>query len=345
MNKEMNAIGFDQHLPIDNPDSFKTIKKTIPDPKGHELLVKVNGISVNPVDIFSRRSGGKGKLKHPKIIGWDAVGTVVKAGSDVSLFHHDDRVWYAGDITKDGSDEPYQIIDERIVGSAPRSLEDSQAAAVPLVSLTAYEALFEKLPIQIDNQEENKHHTILIINGAGGVGSMAVQLAHLAGLKVIATASNEKSIQWVRRNGADEVVNHHQDLVSQVRKLGHHFVDYALNLNNLDAHWDELAELIRPDGWIAATTENRHLIDLQKLTKKRATFTWEWMYTKAYYQTKDMITQHQILDKISELYDQKKLLPIMRKHYSPINIDNLKKAHADIETGHTIGKITLTKWE
>ena len=339
--KNMKAIGFKEHLPIENEKSLVDINKEIPVAKGHDLLVKVNAVSVNPVDVSVRRNG-RGQLKYPKIIGWDAVGTVLQIGNQVTNFKTGDRVWYAGSFIRPGSDEEFQLVDERIVGNAPVNLSDEQAAAIPLVGLTAYESLFEQLPIDVKVDSHNK--VILIINGAGGVASIAVQLAHLAGLKIIATASRPESIKWAKRNGADYIVNHRQDLVKQVRALGFKYVDYILNLQNLDAHWDEIAQLIKPEGFVAATTENHHLIDLQKLTKKKATFAWEWMYTKSYYHTSDMISQSHILNRLAKLYDDKKLKLIDTKHYSPINAKNLRKAHADVETGHMTGKVTLSGW-
>ncbi|WP_278390643.1 zinc-binding alcohol dehydrogenase family protein [Lactobacillus acetotolerans] len=337
----MKAIGFKEHLPIESEKSLVDINKEIPVAKGHDLLVKVNAVSVNPVDVSVRRNG-RGQLKYPKIIGWDAVGTVLQIGNQVTNFKTGDRVWYAGSFIRPGSDEEFQLVDERIVGNAPVNLSDEQAAAIPLVGLTAYESLFEQLPIDVKVDSHNK--VILIINGAGGVASIAVQLAHLAGLKIIATASRPESIKWAKRNGADYIVNHRQDLVKQVRALGFKYVDYILNLQNLDAHWDEIAQLIKPEGFVAATTENHHLIDLQKLTKKKATFAWEWMYTKSYYHTSDMISQSHILNRLAKLYDDKKLKLIDTKHYSPINAKNLRKAHADVETGHMTGKVTLSGW-
>ena len=341
--KNMKVIGFKEHLPISNKKSFEEFIEPIPSATGHDLLIKVNAVSVNPVDIGVRKSGRPGTLKNPKVIGWDAVGVVAAIGSEVSNFKVGDRVWYAGSFIRPGSDAQYQLVDERIVGFAPKSLKDEQAAAVPLVGLTAYESLFEQL--QIDPTADNHDKTILIINGAGGVASLAVQLAHLAGLKIIATASRPESSNWAKRNGADYVVNHRQDLVKQVNYLGYKYVDYILNLQNLDAHWNEIAKLIKPEGFVASTTENHKLIDLQKLTKKKATFAWEWMYTKSYYHTADMSTQSDILNKLSELYDNNKLKVVDTKHYAPINADNMRKAHVDIETGHMVGKVTLTDWK
>lgn len=342
MTKKIRAVGFYQHLPISDTNSLKDLIFPEPTVRAHDLLVKVEGVSVNPVDTGVRKAGGTTKLTVPQIIGWDAVGTVIKTGHQVSLFAEGDRVWYAGDFTRPGSNSQYQAVDERIVGFAPTNLKNEAAAAVPLVGLTAYEALFEKL--KIDPTIKN-HQTILIINGAGGVGSIAIQLAKLANLTVIATAAQDSAIQWVKQLGADYVVDHHQNLINQIRALNFQYVGYILNLNNLDAHWNEIAEIIKPDGQVATTTENHHLIDLQKLTKKRVTFSWEWMYSKSYYQTEDIISQHKILNKIAQLYENRKLQPINKINYASINAANLKKAHAAVETGHMIGKVVLTGWE
>ncbi|MEX0381542.1 zinc-binding alcohol dehydrogenase family protein [Leuconostoc sp. MS02] len=343
MTKQVKAVGFYRHLPIMDSDSFEDVSIDTPDTSGHDILVKVDGVSVNPVDTFVRKGGRKNKLVKPKIIGWDAVGTVIAKGDNVSLFNIGDRVWYAGDFTRSGSNAQQQLVDERIVSLAPHNLEDSQAAAIPLVGLTAYESLFEKLNINWSGNNTKK--TILIINGSGGVGSIAIQLAKLAGLTVIATASKPESVAWVKKLGASDVVDHHEDLITQVHKTGHQYVDYILNLNNLDAHWFEIAELIKPDGQVVATTENHRLIDLQKLTKKRVTFSWEWMYSKSYYQTEDMISQHDILGHLAKLYEEEKLQPIVTKTYQPINAENMKQAHADVESGHMIGKVTVVSWD
>ncbi|UQS82842.1 zinc-binding alcohol dehydrogenase family protein [Bombilactobacillus folatiphilus] len=334
----MAAVGFYQHLPISNPNSLQDITVTTPTMKAHDLLVQVNAVSVNPVDTGVRGGGSAQRLKHPKVLGWDAVGQVQAVGKEVTLFQPGDRVWYAGDFQRSGSNTQLQAVDERIVGTAPQNLSDEQAAAVPLVGLTAYESLFEKFSLQ-------KNDKILIINGSGGVGSMAIQLAKLAGLTVIATASKPQSVAWVQDLGADFIIDHHQDLVSQMRALGFRYVDKILNLNNLDAHWSEIAELIKPDGQVVATTENHQLIDLQKLTKKRVTFSWEWMYSKSYYQLPSMMTQHDILSKLAKLYETKLLIPINKISYSPINATNLRQAHHDIESGRMVGKVILAGWK
>lgn len=341
----MKAIGFKKHLKIDDPESLIDFEMKKPTAKGHDLLVKVNAVSVNPVDIGVRK-GGHSVLKTPKVIGWDACGVVEEVGSKVSLFKPGDRVFYAGSFIRSGSDGEYQLVDERIVGHAPETLKDNEAAAMPLTSLTAYEALFEQMDLTWNQENKNNQHkTILIINGAGGVGSVATQLAHLAGLTVIATASRPDSIKWTQGHGADYVVNHHEDLVKQVRKLGFKYVDYILELKDLDGHWKEMCELIKPEGHIVSITENHRPINLRLLTKKKAHFSWEWMYTKSYYQTDDMITQHDILDKIAQMLDSGKLRCTMTKSLTPLNATNLRKAHKLVESGHMTGKVVVSDWE
>lgn len=339
----MKAIGFSEHLDIKDPKSLFEFETPKPTPKGHDLLVKVNAVSVNPVDVGVRRSG-HGKLSKPKIIGWDACGIVEKVGSQVSLFSPGDRVYYAGSFKRSGSNSEYQLVDERIVGNAPKSLTDAQAAAMPLTSLTAYEALFEQLSLSQD-KTSNEGKTILIINGAGGVGSVAIQLASNAGLTVIATASRPESVNWVKSHGAVDVVNHRKNLVNEVHKLGYKYVDYILELKDIDSHWKEMCELIKPEGTIASITENRRPINLRLLTPKKAIFAWEWMYTKSYYHTPDMQSQHEILNKIATLIDNSKLQCTLTQSLSPINANNLREAHSLVENGHMIGKVVVADWQ
>lgn len=339
----MKAIGFTQHLNIENPESLFEFEEPIPSPKAHDLLVKVNAVSVNPVDVGVRK-GGHGTLSTPKIIGWDACGIVKKVGTQVTLFHPGERVYYAGSFKRPGSNSEYQLVDERIVGHAPKLLTDEQSAAMPLTSLTAYEALFEQLELSLD-PKENKGKTILIINGAGGVGSIATQLASKAGLTVIASASRPESIDWVKKNSATFIVNHQHDLVKEVHHLGFDYVDYILGLKDLDHHWKEMCQLIKPEGKIASTTENLKPINLRLLTPKKAIFAWEWMYTKSYYHTDDMQTQHEILDQISHWLDQGVIHCTMTKSLSPINASTLRKAHQLVENGHMIGKVVVSTWK
>jgi len=345
--KMMKAIGFTTHLPIENPKSLKDVSLAVPEARGHDLLVRTEAVSVNPVDI-GVRSGGHATLAQPKIIGWDAYGVVSQVGGQVTLFKPGDVVFYAGSFKRPGSDSAYQLVDERIVGNAPTKLSAEASAAMPLTSLTAYEALFEQLAIPFDPQhldsDQNHSKTILIISGAGGVGSVATQLAKLAGLTVIATASRPASVEWIKDHGADVVVNHRHDLVNEVRKAGYHEVDYILGLNDLDGHWNEMCELIKPAGHIASITENHRPIDLKRLTKKRGTFSWEWMYSKSFYHTTDMITQHEILNVIAQLLDSGKLSSTLTTTLTPLNAKNLRQAHQMIESHHMIGKVVVKDW-
>ncbi|MCT4487440.1 zinc-binding alcohol dehydrogenase family protein [Levilactobacillus parabrevis] len=338
---DMRAIGFTQNLPIENEKSFFEFFTPKPTPTGHDILVKVQAISVNPVDTGVRR-GTQGVLATPKVIGWDAYGTVDAVGDAVSLFQPGDRVFYAGSFKRAGSDSEYHLVDERIVGHAPTSLSPAEIAAMPLTSLTAWEGLFEQMPIDFDHPQDNAGKTVLIINGAGGVGSTATQLAHLAGLTVIATASRPETIAWTKAHGADAVVNHRKNLVDEVHALGYPTVDYILELSNLNQHWAEIVALIAPSGHIVSITGNDQPIDLRALKQKRATFAWEWMYTKSFFETDDMISQHETLERVRQLLDAGQLKSSLTKTFTPINAANLRAAHALVEANRMIGKVVLT---
>ncbi|WP_440964186.1 zinc-binding alcohol dehydrogenase family protein [Pediococcus pentosaceus] len=344
MNKTMWSIGFQKHLPIDEEASLFRFETAVPQPEGRDLLVKIDAVSVNPIDVAVRKNGTE-TLDEPKVIGWDAVGTVVAKGASAGYFEIGDRVFYAGSFKRAGSDSEYQLVDERVVGHAPEKLSNAEAAAMPLTSLTAWEALFEQLEIDREDVQGNADKSIQIINGAGGVGSIATQLAQKAGLHVIASASRPETIEWCLKHGADETVNHRNNLIDEVRNLGHQYVDYILELNNIDAHWDEMVELIKPNGRIASITQNHEPVDLKELKRKRVTFAWEWMYTKSYYETPDMETQHVYLDEIARLLDAGELISTLTKQLSPINVENLKQAHKLVEGNHMMGKVVVENLE
>lgn len=337
----MHAIGFDRHLPIEDNHSFFDVTVPRPEPTGHDLLVQIIATSVNPVDTAVRRNM-VGILEHPKVIGWDAYGIVTAVGNDVHDFQSGDRVFYAGSFKRSGTDSDYQLVDERIVGHAPTSLSPAEIAAMPLTSLTAWEALFEQMHLDIDHPADNAGRTLLVINGAGGVGSVATQLAKLAGLTVIATASRPETIAWTKQHGADHVVNHRQDVVEQVHALGLDTVDYILELSNLNQHWSEIVDLIAPSGTIVSITGSNTPIDLRALKQKRATFAWEWMYTKSFYETPDMQSQHAILERVRGLLDAGRLQSTLTKTLTPITAANLRQAHALVESNRMIGKVVLT---
>ncbi|WP_283679573.1 zinc-binding alcohol dehydrogenase family protein [Lentilactobacillus sp. Marseille-Q4993] len=336
----MKAIGYDQHLPINDANSLFDFETETPKTTGHDILVKVAAVSVNPVDIAVRTNNEP--LTEPKIIGWDAVGTVAEIGDQVSLFKVGDRVFYAGSFIRPGSNSEFQLVDERIVAQAPATLDDAHAAAMPLTSLTAWEALFEQMGIDPKNPTANQGKTLLINNGAGGVGSIATQLAKWAGLTVISSASRPETIQWTEEHGADFTVDHHKSFVPQINNLNFDNVDYILDLKGLDQHWNEFAELIAPSGKIVSITGNQKPLDLSVLKRKRATFAWEWMYTKSYYQTADMISQHNILAQIATMLDKGTITSTLTKTLTPINAENIRQGHALVESNKMIGKVVIT---
>jgi len=335
----MKAIGFKTSLPIENSESFIEFEAVKPIPGPHDLLVKIDAISVNPVDFKIRQNSAKDTvLETPKIIGWDAVGIVQSVGQDVTLFEVGDPVYYAGDITKQGSNAEYQIIDERIVGKKPKALSIEEAAVIPLTALTAWEILFDRIRISAD---KDKGKSILIIGGAGGVGSIAIQLAKkIAGLTVIATASRPETIAWCKQQGADFVVDH-KDLISSVREAGFEYVDFILDFVDTNAYWDTMVELIKPQGHIASITGSSDPVALTKLKSKSVSFSWELMYTRSMYQTEDMIEQHNILNIVADLLEDGILKTTLNTTLNGLTAENLKKAHELLESGKTIGKIAI----
>ncbi len=335
----MKAIGFKTSLNIEEKESFIEFEAVKPLPGAHDLLVKIDAISVNPVDFKIRQNSAKDTiLETPKIIGWDAVGIVQAVGEKVTLFEVGDPVYYAGDITKQGSNAEYQIIDERIVGRKPKSLSIEEAAVIPLTALTAWEILFDRIRI---NAEKDKGKSILIIGGAGGVGSIAIQLAKkIAGLTVIATASRPETIEWCKKQGADYVVDH-KDLISSVREAGFEHVDFILDFVDTNAYWEIMTELIKPQGHIASITGSSNPVALNSLKSKSVSFSWELMYTRSMFQTEDMIEQHHILNKVADLLDEGVLKTTLNQTLIGLTADNLKKAHHLLESGKTIGKIAI----
>jgi len=337
----MKAIGLTQYLPIENKNSFQDFQCPKPEASDHDLLVKVHAVSVNPVDAKIRAPKDQVE-SSPRILGWDAAGEVVAVGQKVEHFMLGDLVYYAGDITRSGSNCEFQLVDERIVGRKPASLSFAEAAALPLTSITAWEALFERLGISAQGDDAGK--SILIIGGAGGVGSIAIQLAKkLAKLKIIATASRPESQQWCMSRGADSVINHHQPLDGELAAMGVAHVDYILCLNNTDQHWSAMSKAIKPQGRICSIVDTSN-VDLSLLKSKSATFVWEFMFTRPMYKTPDMIEQQQLLNKVADFIDEGVLSTTANILLQPVNAENLRKAHAIIEQGNSIGKLVLTDW-
>ena len=330
----MKAYGFSS---CDSPATL--FEQATPSPTGRDLLISIEAVAVNPVDtkVKARLTS---PLADPKILGWDAMGTVVSIGDKVTLFKPDDKVFYAGDITRPGCFASHQLVDERIVGKAPTSFLPAESAVMPLTSITAWEALFSRLKI---NAEQDSGKNILIIGGAGGVGSIAIQLAKvIAGLNVIATASRPESEQWCKQLGADHVINHRSDIVSQYRSLSIADPDYILCLNETDQHFSTMAELIAPQGMICSIVETKEKHDLDSLKSKSAGFVWEFMFTRPMFTTQDMIAQHYLLNTISQLLDEGKLRSTLTETIGPLSADNIHKAHQEVLNGSIIGKLAMT---
>lgn len=336
----MKAVGLTHYLPIDNPDSFLDVELPRPEARGRDILVSVKAIAVNPVDT-KVRSPKDGVEDPPRVIGYDASGVVEAVGDEVTLFAVGDEVYYAGDITRSGSNAQFQLVDERIVGRKPSSLNFSEAAALPLTSITAYEAFFDRLGIDINGA--NKGESVLIIGGGGGVGSIGIQLAKQAGLVVITTASRPETRQWVTQLGADHVVNHREPMVEQVRAAGFEFVDHIAIFNDM-SHWNTCVELIKPQGAIVTIDNTDDDMPMAAMKTKSASLHWEFMFARSMFNTEDMIEQHKLLNYVADRVDDGSLRTTVSDVISPINAKNLRKAHALIEQGSAIGKIVLADW-
>ncbi len=339
----MKAIVSTRPLPITDPDSLQDIELPKPEPKERDLLVRVEGVSVNPVDTKIRRSQPAEQAEStPRVLGWDVAGVVDSVGAQASLFQPGDAVYYSGSLIRQGANSEYHLVDERFVAKKPASLNIAQAAALPLTAITAYEALFDRLGIS--QQGESDGEAILIIGGAGGVGSIAIQLAKIAKLHVIATASRPESQAWCQKMGADEVIDHTQSIPHQLEQLHRPMVEYIFNTSQTCQHWQVMCEAIKPQGRICGIVDTVESVDLNALKPKSASFVWEFMFTRSMYQTEDMIAQHQLLTQIAEWVDRQKIQSTLTETLSPINAANLRTAHAKVESGRMIGKLVLTGW-
>lgn len=321
----------------DQPSAFIEITQPMPQPGEHDLLVEVKAVSVNPVDTKVHASLSKNGLQAPRILGWDSSGIVKAVGASVTQFKAGDEVWYAGDITRPGSNATHQLIDARIVGHKPQNLDWAAAAALPLTALTAWEGLFERLNIQ----DAGSDKTLLIIGGAGGVGSLAIPFAkHNSQIRVIATASREDSAQWCRDRGADLVVNY-RDLQGELAKHDITFVDYIFILNDTDGHWAAVSELIAPQGHICTIVENDHPLDQSKLKSKSAALHWEFMYTRSMYQTADMARQGEILNEVAKLVEKGVVESSLSETLQGLSVESISEAHRKVLDGHMRGKVVV----
>jgi len=338
----MKAVALTRYLPIDDPQSLVDVELDTPVASGHDLLVRVEAVSVNPVDTKVRSPKPQVEAQ-PKVLGYDAAGIVEAVGDAVTRFKPGDAVYYAGDITRSGSNAQFQLVDERIVGRKPVSLDFAQAAALPLTTITAWELLFHRMPYTPDGGGHGQ--SLLVIAGAGGVGSIAIQLARRAGFTVIATASRQDTIDWCKALGADHVVNHREPLAPQLKVLGFDSVDAALNLADTDHYWTELGELLSPLGHVGLIVEPRGELRIGDPYKAKSLgIHWEMMFARPRFRTADMGEQGALLDRVADLLDAGELRGTLTGTLSPINAANLREAHRRLESGTTVGKLVLAGW-
>lgn len=329
----MKAISYIDGMDHGFKNPLVDIEKAMPSLKDRDLLVRIKAISVNPVDTKVRRNPVAGNMR---ILGWDAVGEVVEVSSGVQHFKVGDQVWYAGDLTRDGSNAEYQAVDERIVSLKPQSLSDAEAAALPLTAITAWEMLFDRFNVDLD-QSDN----ILVIGGAGGVGSIAIQLLKAkTNLKVIATASREETKAWVKSLGADYVINHTQDLNPQIKALGLDAPRYIFSTNQTETYLHQISKLIAPQGKFGLIDDPKSL-DIGEFKSKSVSVHWEFMFTRSMFNTTDIEQQSQLLHQVAELVDNHKIKTTLSQTLGKINAQNLKLAHELIESGRAKGKIVL----
>ncbi|MGM0237576.1 zinc-binding alcohol dehydrogenase family protein [Enterococcus sp. AZ103] len=337
-NKFMHAVGFFEGLPIDDPQSFIDEKKGIPEPNPTDVLVKVKAVSINPVDTKLRQDAAKNNAL--KVLGFDGVGEVVAKGSQATKFKVGDRIFYAGTTTRAGSNQEFQLVDEKIAALAPKHLSDEEAAALPLTSLTAFELLFEKFGL-IPKENANQGKKILVVNGAGGVGSILNQLAKWAGLEVFATAS-PKNFEWLESVGVDHPIDYHEDLKQSLHDLGTHEVDYIAVLFDITRYLDQIKYLIKPFGHVGTIVGVHEPLDLSAWKNLSVSFDWEYMFAKTDH---DYLieTQGEILALIADLAEKGVLKTTLSKVYSDgINAKNLKLATKDVEAGHMLGKVVVS---
>ena len=334
----MKAVGLHKYLPIDHPEALLDLEIEEPRAAGRDLLVEVKAVSVNPVDAKRRapNAANKDKVESPaRILGFDAAGVVKAAGPECVLFKPGDEVYYAGSVIRQGSNSQYQLVDERIVGRKPARLGFAEAAALPLTTLTAWELMFERMGMSKSGAHAGR--SVLILGGAGGVGSVAIQLAKkLAKLRVTATASRAESIAWCRQLGADEVVDHAQ--------VGAQEFDYVLCFSATDPYWPLFPKIARPQGRIGLIVRTLKPVDLQILHDKSISVHLEGMFTRSTFQTPDMEAQHALLDEMAGLVEAGVVAGTMKQNLGAIGAANLRRAHKLIEEGHVVGKIVLEGW-
>ncbi len=338
----MKAVGYFKSLPLSEADSLIDITIDNPAPTGHDLRVAVKAISVNPVDVKVRMRAAAGPGEPAKILGYDAAGVVEAVGPDVTLFKAGDEVFYAGSVVRPGTNSEFHLVDERIVGRKPKTLTFAQAAAIPLTGITAWEMLFDRLGVVRGAAPDGR--ALLVMGGAGGVGSILIQIARkLTGLTISATASRPQTRDWCVRLGAHHVIDHSKPMADQLKALGNPNVALVASINGTARHLPAIIELIAPQGKVGLI-EVPPTIDAAPVMRKAVSLNWESMFTRSMFGTPDMIEQYKLLNEISAMIDRGDIVTTAAMEFSPINAANLKKAHAQIESGTTIGKVVLSGW-
>ena len=328
----MKALGYTQAHTL---DAFNLQLTELPDPipTGRDLLVEVKAIGLNPIDykIRSRRSGTDGQ---PVILGWDAAGIVRASGNEATHFKVGDEVFYSGDLNRPGCYATRQLVDEQLVALKPKTLSFADAAAFPLTSLTAYEMLFEKIGLIGSDRR-----TVLIIGGAGGVGSQAIQLLKLkTSMTIIATASRSESRQWVAGLGADHVVSH-RNFVSEIRALGIQFVDFVFSTTHSGQHWSNMAEIIAPFGEIGLIDDADGL-DISIFKRKAVSLHWELMFTKSMFGYR-MESQGKILSEVKNLIESGRMRTTANRVLNGLTVENLRAGHTMLEQHTNVGKMVV----
>jgi zinc-binding alcohol dehydrogenase family protein len=335
----MKAIGYRIPQPITAEDSLVQLQLPEPVPGARDLCVAVRAVSVNPADVKIRASAVPTK-GEARILGFDAAGVVKSVGSGVTLFKPGDEVFYAGAMDRPGTNSEFHLVDERIVGCKPATLSFGEAAALPLTSITAWELLFDRLAVPYG--AKTQCGTILIINGAGGVGSILTQIARrLTGLTVVATASRPATIDWCHEMGAHHVIDHHRPFREALKNIGIEQVEYIAGLTATDQHLPSITEIIAPQGKLALIDDPK-VLDIVSLKLKCVSVHWELMFTRSLYHTTDMIAQHRLLNEVSALVDAGVLRTTFREDAGVISVENLKRVHTQVESGRTFGKIVLS---
>jgi len=334
----MKAIGYYQSLPIENPESLQDIELPAPVPGARDLLVRVKAVSVNPVDTKVRKNAAP-EAGQAKVLGWDAVGTVEAVGAGVKNFKVGDRVYYSGSIIRPGTNAELHAVDERIAALAPRSLDDAQAAALPLTTITAYELLFDRLRVPKGGGEGQ---TLLVTGGAGGVGSILIQLARqLTKLRVVATASRAETRAWCLELGAHAVIDHSKPLAAELKAAGIGEVDMVASLTQTDQHYAQIIESLKPQGQLAVIDDMK-VLDAMPLKTKCISLHWEMMFARSRFETPDIAEQGALLAEVAALVDAGRIRTTANASFGTINAANLRKAHALIESGKAQGKVVLT---